>query len=1180
MRTPRHGPLLTAWALTLVVSSAGCADPATGEREPGDSPPEDLASIRTLLDDDRYREAEQQARSAIARRESAVPPDERGLAQALNLLVEAQWRRGHASRPETRELAERAVTRGEELGLGGVELAVSLKNLAIVRALGGDDGAARPLYQRALEILEGAAEPDPGELASTLSSLANLMVRARELEAARALQERALEIRRETFGDEAREVAASLNNLGMILVRSGDAAGAADLYGRALAIQDVTLAPAHRDRATTLNNLANLARAAGNFVEALDLYRRALSIKEAVLDPDHPELAQSMGNLAALLGRLGEYEEARPLLERALRIRESAYGPMHPAVAGSLNNLANIDRRVGRYNDARAAYERALRILETTQGPDHPHVARALSNLANVLANLGELGEAIDLQERALSIREKQLAADSRDIAASLNNLGLLHKDVGDYGRADSYLSRALAAKEKGLGADHPDVALLLNNVGILRARMGRLDEARDLLRRALEIQERALGVDTLDVATTLDHLGIVNLRSGDPMRARMQLERALAIVEGQLDGDHPDRAEILFNLGEALQELGEPGAALPRYEEALRIRRAVLGRGHPEVPPVLVGIAELRLRGGERSLALESALEAESIVRDNLRTSARSLSERQALHYEAIRHRGLDVALSALVMAGPGVAAELRRIWDHMIRSRALVLDEVARRQRRVLESDDPELVARWRDLERSRGLLARLQVLGARGEEQRYALRIDETREEVDRAERELARRSSVFRQELRDQELGFEEVAGSLPRDTSLVAFARYHRIKPRGAEARQVPSYLALVLPAPDLDPVVVDLGPAAEIDDAIRRWQKAVGSDPRGDEARVAGAETEYRTAGKLLRRAVWDPVEAHLGDSRLVILVPDGPLHLVSFITLPDERGGYLVESGPLLHRVSAERDLAADPPRTGSGLLLVGGPDFDAALENRAERGPDANPRDDRPCTEGLPDHFPPLPGAQAEAAEVSALLVASGSMKDEEILSLIGAQATETAVKENAPGRRFLHLATHAFLGGPDCPASTPVADPSFGLGRPTLQGLALAGANGGAADRRRNHEDGILTAEEIASLDLRAAEWVVLSACDTGVGELMAGEGVLGLQRAFRIAGAGTLVMTLWPVADHATRFWMRELYGARLRGLSMADARRSASLAILAEQRRRGGTTHPFLWGAFLASGDWR
>jgi CHAT domain-containing protein len=166
--------------------------------------------------------------------------------------------------------------------------------------------------------------------------------------------------------------------------------------------------------------------------------------------------------------------------------------------------------------------------------------------------------------------------------------------------------------------------------------------------------------------------------------------------------------------------------------------------------------------------------------------------------------------------------------------------------------------------------------------------------------------------------------------------------------------------------------------------------------------------------------------------------------------------------------------------------------------------------------------------------------------------------------------PGVRGLEL----FVSGAEAYASAQtLVNPLL------LSGLALAGAN--RRESATGEEDGILTAEEIATLDLETVEWVVLSACKSGLGEISRGEGVFGLRRAFQIAGAKTQVLSLWPVADGATREWMARLYAARCHdGLDAARAVRQASLEVLAERRRTGRSTHPFYWGAFVAAGDWR
>ena len=316
-----------------------------------------------------------------------------------------------------------------------------------------------------------------------------------------------------------------------------------------------------------------------------------------------------------------------------------------------------------------------------------------------------------------------------------------------------------------------------------------------------------------------------------------------------------------------------------------------------------------------------------------------------------------------------------------------------------------------------------------------------------------------------------------------------------------------------------------------------------------------------------------------------------------------------------MLHRLGTERDL--DDPALGapgSGLLAVGGPAFDgttlfaalapsaptsAASSGSATTAPEPASLAPAAVFRGTRSacgafrslRFEPLRETAGEATAVADEWSSSpGAATRGDAETLTGVAASETAFKRRAPGRRALHLATHGFFLRRDCPSTSASKSPAArgadtvpldAIENPLLlSGLAFAGANhrdaAGAAE-----DDGVLTAEEIAALDLSGLDWAVLSACETGVGDVLAGEGVFGLQRAFQVAGARTVVTSLWAVDDAATRAWMDQLYRARLvLGRPTADAVRDASLALLRERRRTGRGSHPFYWAGFVAAGDWR
>jgi CHAT domain-containing protein len=258
--------------------------------------------------------------------------------------------------------------------------------------------------------------------------------------------------------------------------------------------------------------------------------------------------------------------------------------------------------------------------------------------------------------------------------------------------------------------------------------------------------------------------------------------------------------------------------------------------------------------------------------------------------------------------------------------------------------------------------------------------------------------------------------------------------------------------------------------------------------------------------------------------------------------------------------------------------MLAMGGPDFASAAAETA--GGDEAYRGAAPDCEAIRDRaFTPLAASVREVREVAALWERQGDAA--EVLLRLGPDATEAEFKRAAPTCRAIHVATHGFFVDERCLEHQGEEEGGAWKENPLVySGLVLAGAGAPRADDP-DGEDGFLTAEEIATLDLHEARWVVLSACGTGVGTLVRDEGVFGLRRAFETAGAGTLVTSLWNVGDRATRRWMEALYRARTTGAgSSAEAVRTASRALLAELRASGEPPHPREWGAFIASGEWR
>jgi CHAT domain-containing protein len=407
-------------------------------------------------------------------------------------------------------------------------------------------------------------------------------------------------------------------------------------------------------------------------------------------------------------------------------------------------------------------------------------------------------------------------------------------------------------------------------------------------------------------------------------------------------------------------------------------------------------------------------------------------------------------------------------------------------------------------------------------------------------------------------------------------ALIAYTRF--------EYGDVPAYLALILQGGENTPVVVPLGAAEEIEKLIAALSEQlteVGLDPTRSPRQ---AEARYRRVAKKLRTRIWDPVSRNLGGTERILVVPDGALNLVNLATLPIAGSKYLIESGLAIHYLSAERDLIRVRENgMGKGLLGFGDPDFDVAEtgeRNELSLAPLRGTRSSCGAFQTL--SFDSLPETGKELREVASLWTKAGTESSErdrgEAKLVTGSKASETNLETLAPGYRVLHLATHGFFLQGACGSFLDeLLSPYSGESPLLLTGLALAGAN--EHETVFTRDDGILTAEEVATLRLGTVELAVLSACDTGTGEIATGEGVIGLRRAFRAAGARTMIMSLWSVEDESARRWMQAFYSRwLLDGLELDLAVQRASLDVLEDRRAGARSTHPFFWGAFVASGD--
>ncbi|MBV6622721.1 MAG: CHAT domain-containing protein [Rivularia sp. (in: Bacteria)] len=1006
------------------------------------------------------------------------------------------------------------------------------------------------------------------------------------------LAERALAIIEKVLGKEHLNVANILNNLAQFYQKQRNYTKAEPLYLRALAIREKVLGKQHPYVATSLNDLAQLYQAQGNYIKAEPLYLRSLAISEKVLGKEHPDVATSLNNLAVLYYERGNYDKAEPLHERALAIRKKVLGEEHPDVAQSLGNLALLYQVQGNYDKTEPLYLRSLAIREKVLGKEHPDVAINLNNLALLYQEQGNYTKAEPLYLRSLAIKEKVLDKEHPSVATSLHNLAELYKLQRNYGKAELLFVRSLGIFEKVLGLKHPNTATNLANLAELYRVQGNFDKAEPLFVRSLAIQEKVLGREHPDVALTLNNLAVLYRSQGNYSKAEPLYLRSLAIREKVQGKEHPKVATSLNNLALLYQSQGNYTKAEPLYERALAIYEKVLGKEHPGVANNLINLAWLYLRKGDIRRTTDFLTRGVAVEEKNLHLIYAVGSEQRKQNYAQKFGASSRFAITLALEKSSKNPILAKLALTTVLRRKGRVLDamtDTVQTLRNQL-ADNPEtkkLFDDWLDVQR------RLANLIYRGQGKQkfeiYQQQIKQLQAEKEKLEEQVSVRSAEFRKEITPVELA--DIQAKIPSDAAMVEIVQYQPFNPKAkknSEQWDKPHYAAVVLRNTG-EPSWVDLGDAATINKSVASFRRVLAFAPatnksnskedRGlDVTPVEGKrKIQLEELARTLDKQVMAPIRPLLGSARHLLLSPDGQLNLIPFEALKDEQNKYLVENYAFSY-LTTGRDLL----RLETTAKQLTKPIVFADINYQQQETVVAANRgsQNKRSADFANLKFGSLAATSEEGEQIKKIF------PDTNIIT--GTKATEKAIKQlKTPS--ILHLATHGFFLPdkeikPVSPAINQLNNqfdkPQYvNLENPLLRsGLALAGFNNRQNKQSNNNtEDGVLTALEVAGLNLRGTELVVLSACETGVGDVKTGDGVYGLRRALVIAGSQSQLLSLWKVADDETKDLMVEYYQKIKAGKGRHEALREVQLEFL---NSNTDYNHPYYWASFIPSGNWK
>jgi tetratricopeptide (TPR) repeat protein len=865
--------------------------------------------------------------------------------------------------------------------------------------------------------------------------------------------------------------------------------------------------------------------------------------------------------------------------------------------------MGQVYLAMGSLTAAGLRFNEALNIWRKTLGQDYPEAVYCMISLAYVYRNMSSFAKAKFLLQQAQGIWKQRTDEANQEYASILNELANWHQDINQLERAMELLQQVLNIQRQYLKENHPELSITLSRLAELYYDNGQLVEATSLLQQAVDIWTKDMPQQHPHYAHCLHVFAKIHHRLRHFNDAKAFYEQALEIRQKVVNSEHPDVAYNLYDTAWLLMNIGEFIEAEKLTQQALELRRRILSESHPDIAASLKQLAMLYA-------ATEREAEGFDLMKQSISMSNQIIghvfstgSEAQRMNYLRTIQEDTNLFLALSIHNSISSNLVVQDGLNLVLRRKAIGAEVAIIQRLAVMTGQYKALLPKLRQLTMLRMQIAQQTLAGAgMRSAETYQNLLKEWNAQKEQLEVELAQQIPEVDLTQRLQAINIEKVTEGLPTHAALIEFIRFNNfdftaIPARNGSSWKASRYLAFIVFGEDRNNNhMIDIGEAEPIDQLIADYRATITgeTDHRGlffgDEQQ--SNETSDLELGHKLRTAIFDPLLPALGDCRRLFFSPDGDLSRLPFEILPTDDSRRLLDEYQISY-VNVGRDIlrfGADYTGEPAEPMVVADPDFDLAGEQEEQR--------EQPVDEieailewsavggrrskdlgraGL--HFGRLPGTRTEGQKIAEMLDVSPVMAN---------AALEKKLKQ-VQSPRILHIATHGFFL-PDQKQDPNEEQLDFALMRgmdgdwgrlshgmenPLLRsGLALAGANTWLKNGNLppEAEDGILTAEDVTGLDLLATELVVLSACETGLGKVQVGEGVFGLRRAFVLAGAKTLVMSLWKVPDQQTQELMTDFYRRILAGEPRAEALRQAQLTMKEKY------PNPLYWGAFICQGD--
>ncbi|MFA6569718.1 MAG: CHAT domain-containing tetratricopeptide repeat protein [Bacteroidota bacterium] len=1025
--------------------------------------------------------------------------------------------------------------------------------------------------QKALPEVEKEFGKMDTNYVATIGSIAEIFYYQGKLDSAIYYGDIHLKICRTIFKSDHPDLANSIENMANFYKGKRNFEKAETLYIEVLELRRRIFKTDHPDLASSINSLAVFYGSFHNYKKAESLYTEALEMYRRLYKNDHPDLASSINNLAYFYDIRRDFIQAESLYLEALEMRKRLFKGDHPDLAKNIFEMAYFYDSRGDYRQAELFYNQALKMGRRLYKADDFNLAWFIKGMADILKEKGDYSQAEPLYKESLEMSKRLFKGDDDWLPSFISSMALFYLVKGDYKKAEPLFKEVLEMTNRLYKSDHPSKSTAINNMALFYDHICNYKQAELLYKEGLEMSRRLYKNDHIELAISIENMARLYKIKGDYNRAEPLFIEDLEMMRRIFKNDNHYLVTSLMNLGSFYNDIGDYKQSENMNKESLEMCRRLFKGDHPFLAISINNNALFYKDRGDFNKAESLYLELENVCSNLMNNYFPSLSEKEKEQYFNTFSIYYLQFNNFSVLRYKNSLKLIEIMFENQIITKSMLLSSTNKIKSRILLSNDSSLISLYTNWKYKKVFISKLYQLSD-AELKKKNFNLDSIINVANDIEKELTKRSELFKNEYEKEKLTWQDVQKGLSKDEAVVEIVRFNYVEK--SRITDIVYYVALIVKKNSKVPELVLFENGAELESIyIKNYYNSTS-------AKIEDLDSYNQ---------FWAPIAKNLKGIKKVFVSPDGVYNQINLVTLKNEKTGkYLLDEKEIVV-LGSSRDLVKkkkDSRLRGNDNQIVelfGDPKFSLDSAQHQQLALDYTNANKADMERGVMDSLysrsgiSQLPGTKTEIENIFSIFQPKGW----DVRKHLSEGALEEAVKAvNNP--RVLHIATHGlFLNDIERAKDN---DMMMGMEikrfveNPLLRSMLLfAGAENTITKASENNsmsqtDDGLLTAYEAMNLNLENTELVVLSACETGLGTIKNGEGVYGLQRAFIQAGAKTLIMSLWKVNDQTTQELMTAFYTKWLGGKSKRQAFNEA------QQQLKKKYPEPYYWGAFVMVGE--